>query len=124
MDYGKLFLATGAVAALIGMGWGIQMSATGDHTLSPAHGHLNLLGWVSMAIYGVYYALTPQVGRGWVMGHFGLSLLGLIILVPGIAMAISGSGEALAKVGSVVWVLSMVVFVVTVLRNGVGPARA
>ena len=43
------FFATGAVFALAGMVWGIQMSASHDHTLSPAHGHLNLIGFVMSA---------------------------------------------------------------------------
>ncbi len=50
----SLFFATGAVCALAGMAWGIQMSATHDHTLSPAHGHLNLIGFVAMSIFGAY----------------------------------------------------------------------
>ena len=53
------FFATGAVFALIGMAWGIQMSATHDHTLSPAHGHLNLIGFVAMSVFGAFYALSP-----------------------------------------------------------------
>ena len=54
------FFATAAIFALCGMVWGIQMSATHDHTLSPAHGHLNLIGFVSMSVFGTYYALTPS----------------------------------------------------------------
>lgn len=36
-----VFFATGAIFALLGMLWGIQMSASHDHTLSSAHGHFN-----------------------------------------------------------------------------------
>ena len=54
------FFLVAAFCAALGMVWGIQMSASQDHTLSPAHGHLNLLGWVSMGMFGVYYAVTPH----------------------------------------------------------------
>ena len=112
------FLVCGTVAVLIGMAWGIQMSATGDHALSPAHAHLNLLGWVSFAIYGFYYHLVPTAAASrlaW--AHFGLTLLGLVILVPGIAMAISGAGETLAKVGSMLTLLAALMFLIVLWRS-------
>ncbi|WP_102110295.1 hypothetical protein [Oceaniglobus roseus] len=118
-----LFLLTAALLLVVGMGWGIQMSASGDHSLSPAHGHLNLLGWVGMAVFGFYYALTPAAAAGWLARvHYGLALLTVAVLVPGIAMAIGGSGEVLAKVGSVLAVVTMLTFIGALLRHGVGRA--
>ena len=55
------FLSVAVLQALVGMGVGIFMGITGDYTLAPAHAHSNLLGWVSMAIFGLYYALVPDV---------------------------------------------------------------
>jgi hypothetical protein len=119
-----LFFATAAIFALAGMAWGIQMSATHDHTLSPAHGHLNLVGFVAMSVFGTYYALTPQAAATRLAQvHYGIATLAVIVLVPGIVMAISGTGETLAKAGSVLAVLSMALFAVTVIRHGAG-ARA
>lgn len=117
----KAFFATAAICALLGMVWGIQMSATHDHTLSPAHGHLNLIGFVVMSVFGTYYALTPEAATSRLaFGHYGLTLGAVVVLVPGIVMAITENGEALAKIGSILAVLSMAVFVYTVLRRGVG----
>ena len=116
-----LFFATAAVFALVGMAWGIQMSASHDHTLSPAHGHLNLIGFVSMAVFGTYYALSPHAAQSTMAkAHYALTVLSVLVLVPGIAFAINGDGEVLAKVGSVLAVLSMGVFAFMVLRHGVG----
>jgi hypothetical protein len=116
-----LFFAAAAVFASLGMVWGIQMSATHDHTLSPAHGHLNLIGFVVMAVFGTYYALTPRAaGSKTAVGHFVLTLVAVVVLVPGIAFAITEQGELLAKLGSVLSLLSMVLFLVVVLRHGVG----
>ena len=117
----KTCLATATLFALIGMGWGIVMSASADHALSPAHGHLNLIGFVALSIAGLYYAVSPAAARsrlGW--AHYGLSVLAVIVLVPGIAMAISGQGEALAKAGSVLAVAAMALFGVVILRFGTG----
>lgn len=116
-----LFFATATVFALLGMVWGIQMSASHDHTLSPAHGHLNLIGFVAMSIFGTYYALTPSAGESRLATlHYGVTTLTVLVLTPGIALAISGRGETLAQIGSVLAVLTMALFGFVVLRNGVG----
>ncbi|WP_435988317.1 hypothetical protein [Sulfitobacter sp. SH24] len=115
------FFAAAAVFALIGMIWGIQMSASHDHTLSPAHGHLNLIGFVAMSIFGAYYALTPRAAGSQIANfHFGLTVATVIVLTPGIVMAITGQGEILAQIGSALAVLSMALFGFIVLRHGVG----
>ncbi len=117
----KLFFTAAALFALCGMIWGIQMSATHDHTLSPAHGHLNLIGFVMMAVFGIYYALTPRAARSRTAGiHFGLSLVTVLVLTPGIALAITGQTEIFAQIGSVLAVLTMALFAFTILKYGVG----
>ncbi len=119
------FFATAAIFALCGMVWGIQMSATHDHTLSPAHGHLNLIGFVSMSVFGSYYALTPKAAESPLAAvHFVLTVATVVVLTPGIAMAITSQGETLAQVGSVLAVVSMAVFVFTILRHGVGSVES
>lgn len=112
------FLAAGALSVVVGMIWGIQMSATHDHTLAPAHAHLNLLGWVSFAIFGFYYHLVPEAAQGALPKiHFATALTGLAVLVPGIALAIQNQGETLAKAGSVLSLLSMCLFVWILATN-------
>ncbi|WP_136634469.1 hypothetical protein [Pseudooceanicola onchidii] len=106
------------ISALIGMAWGIQMSASGDHSLSPAHAHLNLLGWVSLALFGAYYHLVPTAAQGILAKvQAGVAVLGVITIVPGIVQAVTGAGEGLAKIGSVLTILSMLLFLVVVLTS-------
>lgn len=117
------FFILGALFALIGMAWGIQMSATHDHTLSPAHGHLNLVGFVTMSIFGAFYALSPSAAASPLSkAHLLLSVLAVVVLVPGIAMAISEQGETLAKIGSVLTILSMAFFVGIAVKHPIRPA--
>ncbi|MFZ5964402.1 hypothetical protein ACOXXX_15765 [Thalassococcus sp. BH17M4-6] len=112
------FLVIGVISVIIGMGWGIQMSASGDHVLAPAHAHLNLLGWVSMAIFAFYYHLVPGAMDGWLpKAHFALAVVGLVLIVPGIVFAILETGETLAKIGSLLTLLSMLTFLAVVLRD-------
>jgi peptidoglycan/LPS O-acetylase OafA/YrhL len=114
----RLYFITAAVFALLGMIWGIVMSATMDHTLSPAHGHLNLIGFVMIAVFGTYYALVPKATEGRLaVIHYGLTVLTVIVMVPGIVLAINEDGEILAKLGSVLAVLTMLIFLYVVVRN-------
>ncbi|MEW2911885.1 hypothetical protein [Leisingera sp. JC11] len=114
----RWFMLVAVVSALGGMVWGIQMSASQDHLLSPAHGHLNLLGWVSCSIFAFYYHLTPAAAAGALPRlHLGTALLSLLLLVPGIPLAIQDRGEVLAQAGSAAALLSMLIFAAIVLRH-------
>ena len=97
------------------------MSASHDHTLSQAHGHLNLIGFVAMSIFGVYYALTPQAASSRLaILHFWLTVVTVLVLTPGIVVAITERGETLAQVGSILAVFSMSLFALAVFRYGAG----
>lgn len=100
-----------ALYALVGMGFGIWMAASGNHLYSPAHAHLNLLGWVSIALFGAYYTLFPQAAASTLAKvQLGCMHLGTILMFPGVILAINGAGEGLAKAGSLFAIISMVLF--------------
>lgn len=118
---GFYFFGLGAVCVTLGMFWGIQMSISGDHMLAGAHAHLNLVGWVTMALFGVYYTLTPSAAAtGLAKIHLALAVGGVVIMVPGIAIVIRGGTDALAAAGSMLTAASMLVFLYTVFKNGLG----
>jgi cbb3-type cytochrome oxidase subunit 1 len=104
-------LVSAAVYALAGMAFGIVMAASHDHTLMTAHAHLNLLGWVSMAIYGLYYHAVPGAAETRLATiHVSVATLGLWIMIPGIAMAVLGMTEGPAIAGSLLTILGMLLF--------------
>ncbi|MCZ7676457.1 MAG: hypothetical protein M5U35_12120 [Roseovarius sp.] len=112
------FMLCGVVAVLIGMAWGLRMAATHDHTMMPAHAHLNLVGFVSFAIFAFYYHLVPDAAEGRLPRlHLALSLLGLTVMVPGIALALQERTEALAAGGATISALGMLCFLTVVLRG-------
>jgi hypothetical protein len=41
--------------------WGLQMAISADHSAFPAH--LNLLGWVSLFLFGIYYRLHSSLDQ-------------------------------------------------------------
>ena len=119
-----LFFATSALFGLVGMAWGIQMSASHDHALAPAHGHLNLLGFVGMAVFGAFHALVPQADGPLARLHYALAALSVLVLTPGIALAIQERGEVLAQVGSLLALAAMALFAFLALRVLLGGGRA
>lgn len=113
-----LFFATASVYVLAGMAFGIYMAASQDHSLSPAHAHLNLIGWVTMGMFGIFYHNVPQAAGGTLAkAHFALATAGLWLIVPGIVLALKGVTEGLAFAGSLVTILSMALFVFIVFRT-------
>ncbi len=112
------FLVLGIVSVLIGMGWGIHMAGNQDYLLAPAHAHLNLLGWVGFSIFAFYYHVVPGAGEGTLPNlHFGLSAVGLVVVVPGIVLSKLDITEVLAAGGSILSALGMLCFLIVVLRG-------
>jgi hypothetical protein len=118
------FLSVAVLQALAGMGAGIFIGITGDYTLAPAHAHNNLLGWVSMAIFGLYYGLVPEIAaRRLAAVHFWLALIANIVFPVGIGLVVTGKGEVLSVAGSLLEVLSMLLFSIIVWANRAALAR-
>ncbi|MEH2512027.1 peptidoglycan/LPS O-acetylase OafA/YrhL [Nitrobacteraceae bacterium AZCC 1564] len=108
------------LAGLIGMAWGIAMAISHDHAAMPAHAHLNLLGWVSLFLFGIYYRLHPLLDKTvMARAQVGAWVVGTIILTVGVAMIHTGrpSGEPLAGIGSIIVLADMLLFGWLVLRQ-------
>ena len=105
------------VYLLVGMVFGIWMSATHDHTLMPAHAHLNLIGGVLMAIFGGFYTLFPGSAQTMLAKiQVAATHLAIWFMFPGIIMAIQGKGDMLAKIGSIIAIIAIVLFLVQAAR--------
>jgi hypothetical protein len=119
------FFALGVICLLIGMGMGMNMGASEDFTLMPAHAHLNLLGWVTMAIYGTFYALThaslkPKLA--WT--NFVLAAIGVVVMIPSLALYLPAHDAKFIPgivVGEVATVLSLLTFAISVYHELVRP---
>lgn len=108
---------TAPIYALAGMSFGIRLAISQDFTLAPAHAHLNLLGWVSIALYGAFYTLVPNAAASMLARLQVLAAeVGVILMVPGIVLAITRQSEALVAIGSIVVLASMLLFLVVVVR--------
>lgn len=98
---------------VIGLGFGLYMGASGDHTLFTVHSHISLLGWASMGLTGLLYRFFPAAARTrlarW---HFWLYQLAVPVVVLAVALRYSGveRAEPVAGVASVVVLISGLLF--------------
>jgi hypothetical protein len=119
MTASKLALRSAPLLLLVGMGFGIFMAASQDHTLMPAHAHLNLLGFVATLLMGLVYRIDPVVDASalaklqiWVWLAAGLLMfVSLSFLLYGNEQAEIG-----AQVASSVGILAAAVFAFNVFR--------
>lgn len=124
-DVAFAFFLAAVLCVTGGMIWGITMAATGDHSMVGAHAHLNLVGWVTLALFGLYYRLTPRAAQSVLAKvHAVLAISGVAVMVPGIAIAITGGSPGVAIAGSFLTLGSMAVFLFTVVRHGFGAAAS
>lgn len=118
-----VFFLAAVLCVTCGMVLGLYMAASEDHILVGAHAHLNLAGWASLALFGLYYNAMPQAALGWLPRiHAAVAILGVLIMVPGIAVASTGGTPIMAIVGSLLVFASMLIFLVTVIRFDLGNA--
>jgi drug/metabolite transporter (DMT)-like permease len=111
---------------LAGMVWGLQMAISNDHSAFPAHAHLNLLGWVSLFLFGIYYRLNPALDRSKAaLVQVGIWSLGTAVMAVGVGLVHTGheSGDPIAAVGSLIVLAGMIIFGWLVFRAERAPAR-
>ncbi len=125
------FLRLGALFALAGVGLGYWMGMTEQFGLMPVHAHVNLLGWVSMFLYGLFYRAVPGAASGFLpMAHLWTAVIGLLVFMPALALKLlhvpGTEGVALAGLiaGPTLTLIAFVLFAVIVFRQTGKPAAA
>jgi hypothetical protein len=115
MRHDLWFLTFATLCLVTGVALGMHMGLAGDHSLAPVHAHLNLLGWASLALFGLAYRVYPELGASWT-ATLHLALCGpSAMLVPiGIALSILHGAPALAIAASVLWLAGCITFLVKI----------
>ena len=126
---GVLWLRIAVVYLAVGIGLGLFMGMTHLFQYHAAHAHLNLLGWATMALAGIFYHLFPALAASPLQRvHFWLHNLGLPVLMIGLIFLESGrlAVEPVVGISSLVVGLGVFCFVLNCLINlpGRSPARA
>jgi len=115
------FLKLAAVFLVVGIALGLHMSIAHTRTLVSVHAHVVLMGWASMAVFGIAYRVWPGLDAGALPRvHFWLFAAGLVVAMLGVTLLETGpspAGEPLAAAGSLAAALGALCFVVRVLRT-------
>ncbi len=109
-----------SLTALIGVTLGVYMGIAGDHTLAPVHVHLNLIGWVSLFLFGLFYKLHPHAIGGAAVVQVSLVVTGYILMMTGLAGILLTSSPAfmpLAVAGSLLVWAGVLLFFVLVAKS-------
>lgn len=112
------FLRLAVLYFIAGVSLGIFMAASHDYSMKPVHVHLNLLGWVSLGLFGLFYRNWPAAADStlakvhfwlYVPAHFvqmvllALRFLGNPAVEPALALASVLVGVAILCFAVVVW---------------------
>lgn len=118
------FIRCAIIYFLLSILLGIHMSLSGAaYPWMPIHAHFNLLGWMSMMIYGVAYHILPRFsGRPlWsdklAYGQLWLANIGLVGMAAGWIVRDSMGTATVVFVFSLVEALSVVFFALNMLKT-------
>ena len=116
------FFALGVLCVLCGMLFGMWMGAHNDFAAAPAHAHLNLIGWVTSALYGTFYALTRDtLSPKLAWANFILSAVGILVMIPSLFLLLLNGNDPKFEpgitAGSMFVFLGMATFAVSVFRE-------
>ena len=120
MKASVLSFRAAVLMVVAGMIWGMVMAITADHSTFPAHAHLNLLGWVSLFLFGIYYHLHPAIDRDRLaFVQVLVWIAATVVLTIGVALVHSGHavGDPIAAFGSIVVLADMLLFAWLVYRR-------
>lgn len=110
----------------IGIAMGVTMGASGDHSLFAVHAHVNLLGWVSMALFGLIGTVRPSIAEGRIAtAQFWSYNIGVPVMLGALTLRMKGFAQAepVVAVASILIGVSVLLFVWMVFSR-VGQATA
>lgn len=75
--YSKWFIRVAALYALLGAIFGSHVAGSQDYSFVPSHGHILVIGWLTLFVYGIFYHVFPTPGMvRLAAAHSVLSLVG------------------------------------------------
>lgn len=120
----RLFFKTAIVFLIVGIAMGLQMAISGNHNVIGAHAHANLLGWVTMALFGTYYAFNPAKAATRMANlQYWVYTAGVVVIVPSLYLMYLGYAafEPLTAISSLVILLGVLMFAVVIYSKEPAP---
>ena len=115
----KRFLLIAVIYGLVGMSVGLHMAIGDDHSQTPTHAHIMVIGWLSFAVFGMFYHMFEETApKMFSTVHFWLSQLSFLGLVVGLWQLYSGNAgaEPIAAASATAYAVSFLVFAIVVFQ--------
>jgi cbb3-type cytochrome oxidase subunit 1 len=124
--FAKVFIRASLIWFVLGITLGLAMAVHPAWVIyRPAHAHMNLVGFVTMMIFGIGYQMLPRFfghpihSRNFAIAHIWLANLGLAALVTGFFLAphIGVRSIAVTASGGLLWAIGAYGFVYNMWRT-------
>lgn len=112
------FFALAIIYALCGMALGLHMAITQDHTEMPVHAHAMVAGWLTSAVFAIFYHMFPAAQETRLATiHFWLTALSGIGLLVTLYFLLAGNTaiEPVVGICSILFFAAMLLFSVIAL---------
>jgi hypothetical protein len=124
----RWFILIGLLYGIFGFSFGIWVGINQRFEQAHLHAHINLIGFASMALFGLLYRAFPALATSKLAApHFIIYNLGAIVFLAGIPLAQGGQTIALAAGGSLTVLAGMLIFLanyfLNVFNQSTTPAR-
>ncbi|WP_119302592.1 hypothetical protein [Dongia deserti] len=121
----SLCFRTSVILALVAAGLALWMTATHDYRALHAEIVLNILGWGSFMLYGLYYRTLGAATPGLARLHYFVALVGVIVEAVGIAGTEWGNPffDPIRIIGAFIIAIGFVLFAVIVFGTREAAAR-
>lgn len=122
---GRSFFTAALIYGVAGMVLGLHMAITENHGQMPTHAHVMVIGWLSFAVFGMFYAsYGGRAPRLLSHVHFWLAQISMAGLAIGLGIKYAGITEPapIAPVSAIAYALSFVLFAAVALMAVRRPA--
>jgi len=109
----RVFFVGSIAFGLLGMLLGLAMAIRQDHSAMPAHAHILVIGWLSFAVFGLFYHLFPAAAASVAARiHCWLAATAAPVLFIAVYLVVTGNPavEPLAAISSIAYALSFLAF--------------
>ena len=122
----KAFIRASLAWFVLGISLGLAMAVHPAWVIyRPAHAHMNVVGFLTMMVFGVGYQLLPRLfghalwSRGLAIAHLWLANIGLALMVVGFVVAPNdvSIGGSLTAIGGALFTLGALAFALNLWRT-------
>lgn len=119
MNISRNFILIAIIYACLGMSLGFFMGLSNDSSYMHLHAHINVIGWITMALFGLIYKNFPKMEESTIgKVHFYVANIGAAAMLTGIYAFIRSGFEPLVAFGATFTCLSIFIFLFNFVKNG------